>query len=306
MKLILENWNKYLKEAIVDVPAEKLSDIFDDNGVINEKVVSIIKDAKNKIEKFLQTNYKGFQVTEMFIVGAAITYQFSPSSDIDITVIIPQMTKENRKPINDWMETNLTYNNWSVAGSDRPFQFKPLNSNGNYDNADAAYDPFGKKWLKKPDFQKAKQEYEKIISNPQSKERQLYIGYERAIQPSLQRLYSALESNKLQESISNELQNLFKSAFKRYEILKTKRGSSYEQAPEKTGLISQNWGTGNVLYKFLDREGYNEIYEYIKKAIKSNFEIVDQKYLNNLKQMLQKVVTSKHGYSVSESKNRQK
>jgi len=301
MKLILENWNKYIKEAIVDVPAEKLSDIFDDNGVINEKVVSVIEDAKNKIEKFLQTNYKGFQVTEMFIVGAAVTYQFSPISDIDISVVIPQMTKE-RKPINEWMETNLIYNNWSVAGSKRPFQFKPLSSNGNYANADAAYDPFTKKWLKKPDFQKAKQEYEKIISDPQSNERQLYIKYEKMIQPSLQRLYSALESDKLQESISNELQNLFKSAFKRYEILKTKRSSSYEQAPEKTGLISQNWGTGNVLYKFLDREGYNEVYEYIKKAIKSNFEIVDQNYLNTLKQMLQKVLASEHGYSVSESK----
>jgi len=306
MKLIMENWKHFIKEAIVDVPSEKLSDIFNDNGVMQEKVISVIKDAKGKIDKFLQSNYKNLKVTEMFVVGAAVTYQFSPSSDIDTTVVIPTLTDQQFKEIDDWMEKNLVYENWSVDGSSRPFQFKPNATNNNYVHADAAYDPFNKKWIKKPSFEKTKQQYDSIVSDPNSKERKMYAFVEKHIQPSLKQLFDALNNTNLNENVSNNIKKLIIDAFKRYEVLKKKRGSAYGEDPDKTGRISQNWGTGNVLYKFLDREGYNEVYGYLKKAIKSNFEIVDQEYLNTLKQKLQQVLSSEHGYSVNENKKKLK
>ena len=304
MKLLMENWKDYLKEAIVDTPSERLSDVFDDNGVMQEKVIAVIKDAKEKLDKFLSS--QNLKITEMFVVGAAVTYQFSPSSDIDTTVVIPNITDEQWKQVDNWMEENLNYSNWSVDGSSRPFQFKPASSNTGYKNVDAAYDPFNKKWIKEPNLETTKQEYNQVVSDPQSKERKMYAFVEKHIQPSLQQLLNMLSNTSLNENISDNIKNAIKNAFKRYEVLKKKRGTAYGEEPSQTGRISQNWGLGNVLYKFLDREGYSEVYGYLKKAIKSDFKIVDQNFINNLKQKLENVLKGEHGYSVKEAKEKNK
>lgn len=304
MKLLMENWKTYLKEAIVDTPSERLSDVFDDNGVMKEEVIAVIKDAKEKLDKFLSS--QNLKITEMFVVGAAVTYQFSPSSDIDTTVVIPNITDEQWKQVDNWMEENLNYSNWSVDGSSRPFQFKPASSNTGYKNVDAAYDPFNKKWIKEPNLETTKQEYNQVVSDPQSKERKMYAFVEKHIQPSLQQLLNILSNTSLNENISDNIKNAIKNAFKRYEVLKKKRGTAYGEEPSQTGRISQNWGLGNVLYKFLDREGYSEVYGYLKKAIKSEFKIVDQNFINNLKQKLENVLKGEHGYSVKETKEKNK
>lgn len=302
MKLIMENWKNFIREAIVDVPTDKLSDVFDDKGVLSDKIVSVINDAKTKIQNFLDSTYKGHQITEMFVVGAAVTYQFSPTSDIDISVVIPQMdVKTQRKPIANWMEQNLIYNIWSVNGSERPFQFKPIKSNDNYNNADAAYDPFSKTWLKKPDLTRSKEEYNKYIVNPESKERKMYTFVEKHLQPSLERLLHGLNNTKLNDNVSDNIKKLMEDAYKRYKLMKGKRGSAYTSDPKTTGLISQNWGTGNVVYKFMAKEGYNAIYELLEKIIKGDLNI-NQEIINTLKEQLQKVLTSEHGFNVSESK----
>ena len=304
MKLLMESWKYYIKEAIVDVPSERLSDVFDDNGVMQEKVIAVIKDAKEKLYKFLSS--QNLKITDMFVVGAAVTYQFSPSSDIDTTVVIPNITDEQWKQVDNWMEENLNYSNWSVDGSSRPFQFKPASSNTGYKNVDAAYDPFNKKWIKEPNLETTKQEYNQVVSDPQSKERKMYAFVEKHIQPSLQQLFNVLSNTNLNENVSDNIKNAIKSAFKRYEVLKRKRGTAYGEDPSQTGRISQNWGLGNVLYKFLDREGYSEVYGYLKKAIKSDFKIVDQNFINTLKQKLENVLKGEHGYSVNETKENKK
>ena len=39
---------------------------------------------------------------------------------------------------------------------------------------------------------------------------------------------------------------------------------SSEVAP---GRISQNWGAGNIIFKFLERDGYIDLFKMIKKAL---------------------------------------
>ena len=67
------------------------------------------------------------------------------------------------------------------------------------------------------------------------------------------------------------------TVYKVYEKIKNMRGKAYSGKDKRVQQrISQNWGTGNIIYKFLDREGYNDVFAMIKKAVRSNFEIVDQ------------------------------
>lgn len=291
--------SKKIREAIVDIPSEKLSDIFDDEGKLHREVANTIRDAITKTQNWLSKTYN-LRISEIFVVGAAVTFQYAPESDIDISVVIPNITKEQLKAVDDWMSVNLDYPNWSVNGSSRPYQFKPMANNNNYKHVDAAYDPIGQKWVKKPEFHKSKEEFEKRVANPESQERDLYAKVERNIKPSLQRLYLALLSDEqLKESLSPNLEELFISAYKRYEVIKNLRSKSYQQEPE--GLISQNWGRGNLIYKFLDREGYTDVYSMIKTAIKSKFEKVDQKFIEDLKEKLEKVITDEEGYQVATS-----
>jgi hypothetical protein len=299
-----------IDEAIIDVPSEKLSDIFDESGAMNQKVVDTVKDAYTRLQEWLKETFGGkLKVTEVFVVGAAVTLQFAPKSDIDTTMVIPGISPEQMKEVDAWMEDNLVYPNWTAGGSNRPFQFKPNPTNQNYVNVDAAYDPFKKEWIKAPDVETTKQQYQKLVADPESQERKTYAAIERTIQPSLQRLYDALDEGELNESIlfeaiSDDLKELMKSAYNRYEILKSKRKGAYEEDPGQTGRISQNWGTGNIIYKFLDREGYNDVYGDLKKAIKSNFEMVDDEFLSNLKQKLARVLSSEAGYAMSEARKR--
>ena len=88
-------------------------------------------------------------------------------------------------------------------------------------------------------------------------------------------------------------------AYKRYEIVKKFRWKAYSgMDPRVAQRISQNWGPGNIIYKFLDREGYNGVFELIKAAVGSNFKIVDDAFLQNLKQKLSTVVVSEIGYDI--------
>jgi hypothetical protein len=52
-------------------------------------------------------------------------------------------------------------------------------------------------------------------------------------------------------------------AFKR---IKDTRGESYRQ-PTQQGRISQNWGSGNIMFKFLERDGYIDLFKMIKEAL---------------------------------------
>ena len=303
MKLIMESWRQYVQEAIIDAPSERLSDIFDDNGVMRQEVTNIIRDAVSKLRQWLSQTYPGLDVTEVFVVGAAVTYQFAPTSDVDISVVIPGMNAEQADAIDDWMADNLVYPDWSVEGSSRPFQFKPMENNKNYAHVDSAYNPFENSWIKEPDLQHAQAEFERYVTDPESKENKMYQAVERAIQPSLQRLYQALESEVVNEAASEALKDLLLKAYKRYEKIKTMRKKAYSADPGETGRISQNWWTGNIIYKFLDREGYTDVYGDIKKAVKSKFANLDQSFLDGLKQKLARVVSDEIGFVREEQTN---
>lgn len=283
-KLMLEQ----LGEAIVDTPSKKLSDIFDETGKMKPEVANTIHQGIREI----QEAFPNIKILDYFVVGAAVTYQYTDESDIDTTIVVSKdIDKDLFKKIDKWIEQNLDP---KYKYGKRPYQFK-ININGRESrNADASYDVRNQEWIKAPDAARTSADYQKIVNDPKSYERKIYATVERSIQPSLQRLDRQIKKD---NSLTDDVKKLMQAAYKRYEIIKNFRGKSYGSDKRTNSRISQNWGVGNVIYKFLDREGYNDVFSTIKQAIKSNFDLDIKK----LSSQLNRVVDDEIGYALEEN-----
>lgn len=285
-KLMLE----HLGEAIVDVPSKRLSDIFDDDGKMKDEVANTIHQGIREI----QAAFPNLNIVDYFVVGAAVTYQYTDESDIDTTVVVPKDTdKDLFKKVDKWIENNLDP---KYKYGKRPYQFKVNTQGRENKNADAAYDVRKQEWIKAPNAERTEKDYQSIVNDPKSYERKIYMSVERSIQPILQRLDQQIKQDK---SVTDKVKDLMRSAYKRYEVIKNFRGKSYGSDKRTDSRISQNWGVGNVIYKFLDREGYNNVFSTIKHAVKSNFDVD----LNELSSQLDKVVNDEIGYAIEETRD---
>jgi len=302
MKLLFENWRRYvLSEAITDATSDRLSDIFE-GGTLKPEVTKTIKKGLSDIKQ----QFPDLEILDYFLVGAAVTYQYGEASDIDTTIVISEDTDAQRyKLVDKWIENNVDP---KYTFKKRPYQFKiALASNitrEKLQHTDSAYDVENQLWIKKPDLEAAKQQHKKHVADPESYENKIYKVVERSIQPSLERLLKAVDSQlkmqtapELNEAVTEDLTRLINHVYKIYKKIKSLRGAAFGGKDKRVQQrISQNWGTGNIIYKFLDREGYNDVFAMIKKAVRSKFDIVDQSFLETLKQKLSTVVGDEIGF----------
>ena len=291
---LFENWRRFLKEdtfkeAIVDVVADKLADVFGEDGKLIPEVSGKVKEGIQKTKEWLAQEHPELEVTEAFVVGAAVTYQYGPGSDIDVTLVIPGVD-EKYKIVDEWLEQNLAYPNFQGPdGSDRPYQFKPLDNNLGYENVDAAYDPITDEWLKKPDIAKAKEMYQSKMKAG-SDEQKAYARVEKNLKKHYQILLDALNS-------TQDPQEILQACLKTYErksSLKALRSQAFKKTEDD--YVSQNWGFGNVIYKMLDRDGYLEVFDLIKKMKKDNSLASDQQHISKLKTALQNSLDDELGF----------
>ena len=295
MRLIFENWRNFVKEAIIDVVADQLSNIFD-QGKLKKEVVATIE---NGIAS-LKQQFPDLEILDYFISGASVTYQYSETSDIDITVVIPKdLDPQQFKQIDKWIEGNL---DGKFSYEQRPYQFKVSpNTREELEHTDSAYDVAKQTWIKEPSKEEAEKQYKQFVDDPDSYENKAYSAIERSIQPALQRLARQIDaelgSGAINEDLSDKLKELIDQAYEIYSKIKAFRKKGYAgKDPRVSKRISQNWATGNIIYKFLDREGYNDVFDMVKKAYRSKYEIVDTKFLQNLKQKLSNVVGDEIGF----------
>lgn len=290
MKLTKRKLIKIIKEAIVDTVSQGFPEIIDieTQGLIPE-VRNNILSAVETLKNWLRQTHPDLQVTEVFVVGAAITYQYGPESDIDVSVVIPGMGNR-RGEIDDWMENNLVFPNFEAPGGvSRPYEFKPMENNNNYLHVDAALDPITNKFIKTTGKAKAQQMYDDRM-NPESYEQKTYMALEKIIQGNFKQLYNVITTSRDGQEIKKACLN----TYKRKSILKKLRGKSFSSAPD-AGYVSQNWGSSNVLYKMLDREGYLEVFDILKPVYKGREEISDD-FLSRLKIALEAVINDEIGY----------
>jgi len=252
-----------IREAIVDPVSDTLSDIFQSSG----KLKPIVKNTIEKNIKAISDKFPEVEVNDYILVGAAATYQYDDRSDIDVSVFIkPDIDKTIFKQADKWIEANI--DNKFYFGK-RPYQFKLTVGNRNQlSNVESAFDVKLNKWIKEPDKAKTAELYKNNLDSPDSKALNLYKQIENLIQPSVIRLGKVLHS--VVESSADDLvkQHII-SAYNRYDkVIKPLRAKAFSS--DTAGLPSQNWNTGNIIYKMLDREGYNSIYMMMKTMVKND------------------------------------
>lgn len=296
--------NKNYIEAIVDKPSQHLSDIFDEEGKLKPEVINTIQKGIQEIK----SQFPQLPIDDYFLVGAAVTYQYTNQSDIDTTVSVPRADEQLFKQANDWIGSNLDA---KYKFGQRPYQFKVSRGTRKQLAAfDAVYDVLSQiktnkpSWIKQPNQTQTHNSFKQFVANAESKERQLYSTIERTIQPSLQRLLSMIKTTNGQ--LTNEIKKQIQTVVERYKVIKNLRGKSYDgpQDPRDAGKISNNWGIGNVVFKFLDREGYLEAFKLIKEILQSNYSQFSSN-VNQLVNILSKVSSDEHGY-VHENSNLEK
>lgn len=259
--------------GIVDAPSEDLSDVFDPGTEkLTSEVSRKIQHGLSVISSYLSKFHPGVKITHHEVIGAAVTFQYTPKSDIDTTVFINISETDPRfKIINGWIGENVDKTMYSGK---RPFQFKirPDSSMGAQNaNADAIYDPTKERFVKKQDLIAASDSYRQLVESGSSAERREYRRLEERLR-GMARSWAkvgrkALESGKPSlfrkwlEPQAREMAAVLKRA-------KSLRGEAYSQ-PTAPGRISQNWGQGNILFKMLERDGYIELFSLIKKALEN-------------------------------------
>jgi len=277
-------------EGVVDTPSQNLSDIFID-GKINPKVKKIILDGILEIE----LQFPELIIKDYFLVGAAVTYQYTQTSDIDTTLVLDYNTdKDLMKKADKWIENNL--DGKTLWLNKRPFQWKLTyeQTRDNLDSVDSAYDIENDSWIKEPpSFEDVSKMINTKIENKFSKENILYGQMEKTIQPILQTIYHELEKNYNQKDMSD----LINRGYHRYEKgIKSIRKKSYGNEIE-LGYPSKNWGKGNFIYKMFDREDYNKVFSILKHIVKNNL-YNDENELKKLKQSLKNVINDEIGYKI--------
>lgn len=286
------------KEAIVDEPSQSLSDIFDQQGKLKQEVVDTIQRAIQEIK----SQFPNLQIEDYFVVGAAVTYQYSPNSDIDTTLVVPNAPNDLFKQVDDWIGQNIDP---KYKFGSRPYQFKVSRQGRNQIAAfDAVYDIGSQvktgmpSWIKKPDPNKSQLDFKRFITDEQSKEHNLYKSIEKTIKPSIEELFELIKNSG--GNLTEEIKRQTLAVLHRYKLVKNMRSKSYDSQqtdPRDQGKISRNWGIGNIIYKFLDREGYIELFQTLKKLVESQFQNFKALF-GSLTSLLQRVVRSTIGFTM--------
>jgi len=272
------------ESAIINKPSKRLSDIFGPDGKIAQEVAKTINSNVGAISNFMSQTYPDVKVLKYFIAGASVTYQYDESSDVDVSVILNISEKDPRyKEIDKWIEQNVAN---KFFYKKRPYEFKARGKEllNFLDNVDSAYDVQNQRWMKKPDYQISKEERSKRVA-PNSEAHRDFVREEKSIISALISLVKVgtkalMDPSKLEHSIGKWLTPQIEELLATYQTIKKERKEAYQLDPQQKGLVSQNWGRTNIIYKLLEDENYINYFSNIKSTLADN--IVDKNELQGL------------------------
>jgi hypothetical protein len=262
--------------AVTHKPSKDLSDIFvPGTHQLMPEVRAKIKKGISKISSYLKENHPGVEIKHYELIGAAVTHQYGPTSDIDTTVFInlsdKGKTADQFRKINTWIGQNVDVDKFG----DRPLQFKimPDSSIGKNDNADAVYDFGNAKFTKRQNYEEATEAYRNYIQSGGSQERIQYKRMEeelRAMTRSWAKVgREALASGNIQLYVNRWLLPQRKEIVSTFNRLKAARRKAYgtEQRSTSVGGKSKNWHPDNILFKMFSNEKYITVFELVEKAL---------------------------------------
>jgi hypothetical protein len=293
--------------AVTHRPSSSLSDIFvSGTEKLRPEVSAGIRNGISKISSYLKENHPGVEIKHYELIGAAVTHQYGPTSDIDTTVFI-NLSDEGKtsgqfKQINAWIGEHVDGEKFG----ERPFQFKimPVSKRGKNDHADAVYDPVNEDFIKRQNYEAATEAYQSIIESPDSPDREAYKNLEIKLQGYIKSwanlgrsALNAFASGGMHRGYETWLRQRYNLILKSVDALKGRRRESYRAGVTQGGRTSLNWNSANTIFKMLSDEEYIDVFDLAKKALYNNSRKIDWEKLFESVTLAERIKDQTIGYS---------
>ena len=283
-KRLKTTWNnKSLTESELDpVNKTRCRDLFDENEVLLPNVKAYILEL---LEKFKKECQYPFEVKKLFLIGSSTGYQYTLTSDIDVTVE-STLTEEQIKDA-----YNLLPHNVLLPGTNRPINFfcMPDDKTLKEEDAENIYDVLNDTWIKKSEKNKVVLPYQYI----KDLSRFFIDGAELALSRYRQdkqeiEIYRAMDIEKHEitqeekiEKISQklvDLRNDIDALRLIHHIIYSFRGEGFSGQLFRVNIELANKGDpryspNNLVYKMIDRFGY---LEKLKVTAKEGDELIKE------------------------------
>jgi predicted nucleotidyltransferase len=222
---------------------------------VNPKLRKEIYRALNVISKKMHIQFE-----KVWIIGSSLTFQWQPSSDIDVTIFIEKRNPEELTELNKQLATDY---NEKLFYKEHPINFHFATGRYFKFKADAIYDLNSDKWIKKPEAISEK-DLEEMIERCSS------------IKEFNEILEEYSEFKKLLESFDGSkkaLDEILAKAFKvsaLFQNIRNIRREDFKKRVDKN-LPSANWRPSNIVFKLLEQYGLGNLVEEVSNFLLSRF-----------------------------------
>ena len=284
-------------ESVLD-PINKIRcpEIFDKNDVMRPKVRSFIN---NMVDKFKEHVNFPLNIRNIYMIGSSTGYQYSLTSDIDIEIELGIEAKQK------WDIIPIVPKGTFLPGTQKPLNIFILCKDETYDfdKAENVYDIINNKWLKKTDKKDLEIPYQYIrdlasffmngcdlsISNYEKDIRELdeYIALDPEKQEiSVKEKFEAIDRKLI--DVKNDVDQM-KMA---HHVIFAFENEGYEGNPFKISIQGiddpdPRYSINNLVYKMLDKHGYNDKMKDIVKYGSAKVKEVEKYISENKDKTLQ-------------------
>lgn len=222
------------------------------NGKINPEV-------KQKIMKVISK--LSIDVKNVWIIGSSLTHQWTPESDIDVTLFVDHKYKKNLKDLNTKL-SDATHE--KVFFQKHPINFHCFVGSYNEFKADAIYDLLRDKWIKRNDPMTQSDLDELIKGCSNSDEfRKVIEEYTDLVDlldqfdGSKEQFIDIMEKTMWVSNLFNEIRD--------------KRREDFDKHKTK-GIPSANYRCSNVIFKLLEQYGLADLATQVADAVQSRLD----------------------------------
>jgi len=240
--------------SVVDPVKPKLNTNILQNGKIKTDVKELILQAIEKISKIIN-----YEIEKVWLVGSSLTFQYTPESDIDVTVFVKadedellELNKIAKDKFNEKIYIKKHPVNFHF-NSGRYYRFK----------ADAIYDLSNDKWIKKPEAISEKEIHELIKGCQNVKEFNEILQEYSLLKDMLEKF----------EGDNQSLKDIFEQLFKvnyLFNKIRDIRREDFNKRKDKN-IPSANYRCSNIIYKLLENYGLGNLSDVIARFIQLRF-----------------------------------
>jgi len=263
--------DKALNESIIDPTMDRLDpDIFNNNEKLRDDVLSQLMDIVRDIDDRI------VPVRDAMIKGSILSYQWLPTSDIDLLIEIDE-------DINDELYENMIdtvmekYDGVPVGDTGHPLQVYLLRGEYNKDNADGIYNLYTG-WVKGPynievDVDQYQEQFDSTVGSldlSTGKLRRNLVDYD---------MLSSLPEDQVKNlkarirKTTNEINDIVTGLVDQRQMVKDARHAAFDREMEPEEIVkygSKNELPANVIQKLLERYHYMSFLDELEELLKDD------------------------------------